>query len=59
MVSELILDLNMGVYSVWSRGGYLSVWPCNPIRYNEDVVSALDTTRMYLSHPTSDMAETL
>ena len=54
MVSELIIDLNMGVYSVWSHGGCLSVWPCNPIGHNEDVVSAWG----YLSHPTSDMAET-
>ena len=25
---------------VWLRKGCLSVWPCNPIGHNEDIVSA-------------------
>ena len=41
IVLEPIPDFNVEVRSVWSRRGCLSVWPYNPMGYNEDVVSAL------------------
>ena len=35
MVSELILDPNVGVYSAWPRRGCLSVWLRNPMGHND------------------------
>ena len=37
MVLESILDPDVG--SVWPYEEWLSVWPCNAVGHNEDVVS--------------------
>ena len=39
MVSEPILDPDVGGF-VWPRRGCLSIWPYNPVGYNEDFVFA-------------------
>ena len=51
MISESIPDPDVGVCSIWSRRGYLSIRLCNLMGHNEDVVSEC------LSHPTLDKGE--
>ena len=64
MVSELILDLNVGVCSIWPRRRCLFVLSCNPMGHNEDVVFYLGGGGGggggggCLSHLTSDRGET-
>ena len=43
MVSKPILDPDVRVCYVWPRMGCLSIWPCNYMRHNEDLVSVWES----------------
>ena len=59
MVSEPILDFDVGVYYAWPRRGCLSVSLRNPMGHNEDVVSGFGGGGIcHIVTSTLDMGET-